>query len=69
MYLYFPHKMDKLDAKADAKVDNVIKSIKMRDIMGYNKIIKAMDRGYTLENIEEMIKGKKDKKGERFQYL
>ena len=65
--------MDKSNAKLDAKVDfngdNVMKSIKMRDIIGYNKIIKAMDKGYTLENIEEIIKGKKDKKGERFQYL
>ena len=55
--------------KVDAKVEDDTKSIKMRDLMGYNKIIKAMDKGYTLENIEEMIKGKKTKKGERFQYL
>ena len=31
--------------------------------MGYNKIIKAMDKGYTLENIKEMVGGKTDKKG------
>ena len=33
-----------------------IKSIKMRDILGYNTIIIVMDKGYSLEEIKEMIK-------------
>ena len=55
--------MDKPMLNSNFNDDNVMKSIKMADIIGYNKMIKATERGYTLENIEEMIRGKKDKKG------
>ena len=36
-------------------MDNDTSSINMRDIIGYNKIIAAMDKGYTLSNIKEIM--------------